>query len=230
MVLFITFSINSPTRFACRGIIRTMNSFLHCFKRSPTISRSDLDGFRLYSDTCSVIQPANGCSACRLLVKNSIKTIIERGLPAIFALSFLFPLFFPFVMEKDVLTPKQIILTSKRRAEHPFAVQNTQQILPVLTKGITVPFGVCIRPSRLFPRSPFEEKLGVAVVIKDRASSMYVTVIVKPVSWQILTTRDCKSIIMWVDPRYMLDERGFVKSIIISSTYRLIPFGFDSSI
>ena len=56
-----------------------MNSFLHCFKRSPTISRSDLDGFRLYSDTCSVIQPANGCSACRLLVENSIKNNHRKG-------------------------------------------------------------------------------------------------------------------------------------------------------
>ena len=43
-----------------------------------------------------------------------------------FALSFLFSSFFPDVMGKYVLMQKQIILTSEKHAECPFAGQNTQ--------------------------------------------------------------------------------------------------------
>ena len=79
------------------------------------------------------------CHKCLKNAKNNKKTCHKGGLPAIRCYSWLTPgknliflfLIFPLVMEKYeklVFVPKQIISTSKRRTEHPFAVQNTQQV------------------------------------------------------------------------------------------------------
>ena len=89
---------------------------------------------------CCVFQPANGCSAFagQNHFFGAITGVsINTGRPPFYAcflvLFLIFPFFFLLVTEKDkkmknlVFSPKQMISTSERHAEHPFDGQNTQQ-------------------------------------------------------------------------------------------------------
>ena len=89
---------------------------------------------------CCVFQPANGCSARRLLVKIIFLTL-KQLFPPIFMKCYFLPLLcmilcgFPLIFclfcsvsdGKSCFSIRKSILTSKRRAEHPFAGRNTQQ-------------------------------------------------------------------------------------------------------
>ena len=81
-----------------------------------------------------------------------------EGLPAFRLL----PLLFPFVMEKDVKTPKKIISTNKRRAKHPFAGWNTTCLMNI---GNWVLWENVISALRFWRSNQESSKLGFRITL-----------------------------------------------------------------